>query len=725
MATTGLQGTLYTVPNNTFYQQVTGENIISIVDNTGNISSLQTNINQARLANPSKFLSIQLGYKQTYIVATNSLTLSSNMALQGYNAILIADSNTTSNSLVNIVDGSNNVSINNLTLLGNNKSIYGIYASNVNRINIDKVTISNTNNSGIFLKGIDSSTYNNEMSITRCNVQSVSGARGIDLQNATQAICMDNTFTNCSSAIFLGNSAYSTIVNNSLSANITTGIVLSTCAQISVTNNYILSGNTGITNISNTNNSFNNIACNDIQNTTTGIVLGGSSNYLYGNSFTNNLTTLIVAAGAGTNNRIITTSIPLTATTQRYFYPPTLTNFHNNNIIINNTNRTDIVTSTTSLSDIQTAYNAAVAANPTNTFVIRPTAPIINGDTTFIVQANTCVVLSGTILLNTTSTAFSSNGASYLSFSGGTIDGQNTSGRYGLSFLNCSQILVENMTLQNFGTSSINVANSDVILFSGCLPNCIVDNVTINNTSSRGIWIKGSSQNSTSGFTITNNIISNTNQFGIDLDVTTSNSLVKFNQSQNNGQSGIFVEESANNNQIIANTCILNPIGINIYSNINGPCNYNTFVANRCISNTRGIRVGSAAGNLASYNFMFNNTLVKNTSGIDSQIRGSDNYFFQQYFNNNTINVASTNSAVFFNIRFTPTIATRLLSNGVYFTSNYFDETTYNTNKTSLDTIYSGEFDEVTIQGSSVAKRETNDGRILVSGYFDEVTGIV
>jgi len=70
-----------------------------------------------------------------------------------------------------------------------------------------------------------------------------------------------------------------------------------------------------------------------------------------------------------------------------------------------------------------------------------------------------------------------------------------------------------------------------------------------------------------------------------------------------------------------------------------------------------------------------------------------------------------------------PTVA-RLSSNGVYFTNTYFDEVTYTSNKINTTALYSGGIDEVTIQGSSVAKRETYDSQLLVSGYFDEVTGI-
>jgi hypothetical protein len=71
-----------------------------------------------------------------------------------------------------------------------------------------------------------------------------------------------------------------------------------------------------------------------------------------------------------------------------------------------------------------------------------------------------------------------------------------------------------------------------------------------------------------------------------------------------------------------------------------------------------------------------------------------------------------------------PTTVARLSSNGVYFTNTYFDEVTYTSNKINTTALYSGGFDEVTIQGSNIAKRETYDSQLLVSRYFDEVTGI-
>ena len=64
-----------------------------------------------------------------------------------------------------------------------------------------------------------------------------------------------------------------------------------------------------------------------------------------------------------------------------------------------------------------------------------------------------------------------------------------------------------------------------------------------------------------------------------------------------------------------------------------------------------------------------------------------------------------------------------LSSNGVYFTDRYFDEVSFLENKIGTNAVYSAEFDEVFLE-NSVAKRETQTGKTLVSGYLDEVTGI-
>lgn len=67
-------------------------------------------------------------------------------------------------------------------------------------------------------------------------------------------------------------------------------------------------------------------------------------------------------------------------------------------------------------------------------------------------------------------------------------------------------------------------------------------------------------------------------------------------------------------------------------------------------------------------------------------------------------------------------VATRLTSQGIFQIKGEFDEVTKTTIGINSTSVFAREFDEVTINPitNGLAKRETNDGRILVSGYFDE-----
>lgn len=65
---------------------------------------------------------------------------------------------------------------------------------------------------------------------------------------------------------------------------------------------------------------------------------------------------------------------------------------------------------------------------------------------------------------------------------------------------------------------------------------------------------------------------------------------------------------------------------------------------------------------------------------------------------------------------------TRLSANGLFQTSVALDEVTQTKISQSPTNIFASEFDEVTINPvtNGLAKRETNDGKLLVAGYFDE-----
>jgi hypothetical protein len=68
----------------------------------------------------------------------------------------------------------------------------------------------------------------------------------------------------------------------------------------------------------------------------------------------------------------------------------------------------------------------------------------------------------------------------------------------------------------------------------------------------------------------------------------------------------------------------------------------------------------------------------------------------------------------------------RITNTGILFTpvNAYFDEITTGKSVITPNVTYSYTFDEITLQGQNIAKRQTSTGEVQVSGYLDEVTGI-
>jgi parallel beta-helix repeat protein len=646
MPSQGIRGTLYTVPNGSFYQTA-GETVVSVIDTSGSIATLQSLINTARATNPASIITIQLASGGVYEVDAAALTLSSNMVLFGYNASIVASATSTARALILITDNSTNVSISNLTLDGKSRECSGVIADGISRCNIDQLTIRNLND-GIYMIGNGRSTYNNENTVTRCNISNCSSVP-ISIEETTQTVCMDNV---CSFSFF-GINFYQcsncTAINNQI-LNCGYGIQLYDSIQCVVANNTCDGGTLNDTNGIALDGSslLNKIVSNNIINNARGIYhINGSNSTIYDNTFLNNTDNFVWNNGV---SRIITTSTALDAASQNYFYPPTVTNRHSS-VIKNSTSRTDVIATDTTLSKILTTYRNAKASNPNNVIVMNLAAPVITGNTTITLSSNTCFVLSGSILLDSGVTAFSGKNVSYVSFSGGTLDGQNTTGRMGITLENCSYALIDQMIFKNFGDKNTRVTGSEPILLEGCLSPVAVGYCTIDGSAARGIWSKGGSQ-STSNLIFTDNTISNVNMDGIDLDVTSSGMLAKFNNCNDNIRYGVFVEEGASVNHVIANTCSGNEIGFNVYSNIVTGTKYNNFIANKSISNQRGIRFGATTTKTTSGNFAFNNSITSCLTGINAQQYGSENYCSQHYFNNNTTDISDTASAVFFNSPF-------------------------------------------------------------------------
>jgi len=675
----GVTGALYTVPNGTFYQQPTSETVTTINDTSGSISTMQTAINSARAANATRFLIINLKANTEYPVTTTPLILGSKMCLSGAaNTSIAASPFSTATSLIKITGGSSYTSVNFLTLNGNRADLYGIEAPGVNRVSVDQLVIRQTGKDGLFLQGLGSANFGNQITVTRCEVSEAPTAAGIHLSATTQATCLDNLCHNNTYGILLESSAHATLVNNQAKFNTVYGIGVSNITWSKITHNLCQGNGIGLSITGSTTlNQWNFFVSNEIRTSSQGISLGGYANVLHDNLFGSDVTSPLVLRSDAGVNRIFTTSTPLSALGQEYFYPPTALNLHSNPIM-NGKDRTDITTSATKLSAIQTTYNATRTSNPNDVIVLHLTAPIITGDAPLVLSSNTCIVIDGTIKLNPGITAFTSTSSTFFSISGGTVDGQNTTGRNGLTFTSCSRFVVSQMNWKNFGSKTSRVTGSDVLALLSCTTPSIVQNCTLDGGAARGIWAK-----SGSGHILSDNSSANMNMDGIDIDAYASYSLVQFNSTPSNIRSGLFVEEAAKYNQLIGNLSLSNPIGINVYSMVAGPTSYNSFIANTCQANARGLRAGGAISkitnvttkvvtsitNRTEHNFFFNNTVSQtpkssnsSDAAICAQAYGSENYFARYSLISNVKTYSDTTSAVFFNSPFSAATFTPSLS---------------------------------------------------------------
>ena len=104
--------------------------------------------------------------------------------------------------LIQIASGSTNVSVAGGTLDGNGANINGIQVPAANRVNIDKVIVRNCGQDCILLKGNGNSVYDNELSVTRCDVSGSPQHAGISIQNSTQTVCVDNNCHNNLAGIY-------------------------------------------------------------------------------------------------------------------------------------------------------------------------------------------------------------------------------------------------------------------------------------------------------------------------------------------------------------------------------------------------------------------------------------------------------------------------------------------------------------------------------------------
>jgi parallel beta-helix repeat protein len=598
------------------------------------------------------------------------------MCLLGNGATFSANSNSTAPGLIQISPGSSFVSITQTILSGGSANLYGVEGRGISRVHLDQVTVSQTGKDGLYLQGLGSTVFDNEITITRCQASLVSSAgyAGIHIANATQAVCLDNIASNNFVGILLESSAYCTLFNNQANNNSSTGIVLNNSTDCKVTKNRFLNNAIGLATLGSPDTKqYNFFIGNEIEGTATGFSLGGAANILYRNQIGTSLSSPISTTGTGVQRIYTTDTAYALNPKQEYFHPPTAFNQHRD-LIMNGKARIEVTTAADTLSAVKIAYDEACAANQDNFIVLHLTAPQITGDASIPLNSYTSVILNGTINLNSGVTAFTATSSTHICLSGGKILGGNTTGRSGLSFTDCSRIIIEDISLIGFGDKNTRVENSDVIAFFNCGTPTIVTGCFLDGGAARGIWTK-----SGSGYIISENSSANMNMDGIDIDAFTSRSLVQMNTTTANIRYGLLVEEGSKYNQLISNTCVSNSMGINAYSYGAGPTSYNSFIANTCQANGRGLRVGgrkeystdstngivTTITNYSDSNFFFNNVIRDTPSSTDAsdaaicaQANASENYFLQNYLISNAKDYSQTDSAVFFNFPFTsPSLA--------------------------------------------------------------------
>ena len=632
---------LYTAPNMAFIEQPLGDSVVTINDTSGSIATLQTVINNARSANPNSIIVIQLSTNASYLVSTAGLVLGSQECLVAGGATIKAVDSSVTVPLITIASGSTNVSVAGGLLDASGAGVQGIYAPAAARVNIDKVVVRNCGLDCILLQGNGNSAYDNEMTVTRCDVSGSPAHAGISIQNSTQTAVLENFCHNNGQGIWLS-CAWADVANNVCESN-AVGIDVAGGDDDVLANNTCNNNGTGIV-ASGSNNMIVSDAVGG--NSTAGISSSGSGSTFADNLFTSGNAVNFSSGGSG--NHVIAYQVPLSASGQDYFYPPLINDQHAATIV-NGMGRTDLTISSTTIDNVQSQYNSARASNPNNVIVLH-----LNGNFTVVtnaltLQSNTCVLLNGTIQINsaTTATAAITGGATpvHVSISGGTIDGGGLTGNNGVYIPGGSMLQLDSVTLQSFGPDNPRVGGSDVVRFTGGATPQIITRCFINGGAARAIWL----ENSGVKRVVSDCQSTAVNMDGVDCDASTSGSIVKFCYCHDLVRYGVFIEQSASHNVALGNVCTNCGREINLYNNSatpRGDTAFNSVLCNWLMGNN-GLRNGSTGTNVVqtTHNFLFNNTIIN--ADIESQTYGTQNYYSQNYLLGGALSTAGVE--VFFN----------------------------------------------------------------------------
>jgi len=643
-AAQGAQSTLFTVLNSTFIENPAGDSKWAVNDISGSISTLQSSINSARSAHPGSILIITLKSGATYTVSSTGLTLGSDECLIASGATIRASSSSVTVPLITISSGAENVSIAGGTLDGNGANIQAIYAPSAARVNVDAVVARNCGQDCIVLYGHGNTTYDNEMTVTRCDVSGSAAHAGISIHSATQAAILDNNCHNNSAGIYLS-CAWANVANNTCQNN-TTGIDAAGGNDNVVANNTCNNNSIGI----HVAGSKNMITGNSVSaNTVAGISSAGSADYFLYNSFGSSGANAANFSNGGTSDGIIAFKNSLSASGQNYFYPPLIDNQHTTTTIVNGKGRTDLTIGSTSISSVQSQYNSARSSNPNNVIVLHLNGTFTLGSSPLTLQSDTCVLLNGTIQINSSTTASAAivggSSAARISISGGTIDGGNLTGHQGIGMTSGNSLIcIDKVTIRNFGDNAAHHSGSDAIKFNGGSVASMVTRCTINKSGARGIWA-GSTGNHK--ILYQDNYVTGT-RAGIDCDFHTFGAVCMFNTLVDNTY-GLWYEQGAQHNTGIGNV-VTNSARDNLDAgNLDEAqtTQYNNFICNFAAGDGNGLinSAGNDGTTFTSHNFFFNNVIIN--APITSSGAGTENYYSQNYHSGGSF--TSSSAATYFN----------------------------------------------------------------------------
>ena len=619
-----------------------GETRVTVNIASGSLSGAQGQIDAARAANPGAVLVIHMS--GTYAVTSSPLRLPSRSSLVLIGTIR-AGAGVTAGSLISIV-GQSKVAVAGGTLDGAGAAVGGLSIVDSSKINVDGVTVRNTGRDGISLDGAGNGVWNTGSSIVRCDV-SGSAANGIVVKELTQAIVADNAVHDNAAVGIDVRAAHSIVTNNTSEAN---GVGIDVEALENAVSKNTLSGNgTGLRlGAGSTNN-----ACfqNTIRDSTgAAIVLAGTNNFVYANDLAANGSAF---TNGGSGNYVVPDSQSLSASGNHYFYPPTIGNRHTSPTIVNGRGRFDVNIGGTSLTNVQSQYDAARAAHPNDFIVLNLTGAFTHSTAGLTLQSFSAVVLNGTVTVSggTGASIGAPSGTSFVSVSGGTFDGQ---GRPAPALqLRSVMAYVDRVTVRRYGVKERRTSGG-LIHLAGAGGYAIIRGSRVDVGGGRCIW----TQNAGKRYIVLDNFTSNCQMDGIDFDSHTADSIAHGNRSDDNTRYGLFIEEGAARNKAWDNDFNRNERGLNFFSFNSGNTDRSTVAMNRIGGNSRGLcACGAKPGLVTNLNFAFNNVITNNGTGLEGVAGGNDNYFSQNILSGNTNSYPTTVGADFFNSLAAPAVA--------------------------------------------------------------------